>query len=491
MFAIARARSAFVTTVAFAAILTVAPSCAKDRPGAVPLEQGATRSAEMGRPAAQPERSRCGASSLSPEQHFVAEGLCTRVVAKKQGPLRGLAFAPNGDLIALTRKGEIKRYRDIDHDGLYGSTGEAVLWAKTGGEKNGHNCQLAGDFLYCGSKSTVRRWRWSADAARGGAGEDVILGMPEGGRHPGFPLLAADGFLYVVSGSASNSMSPMPADYDTNRNLVRRFALGRLSPEKALAWTDGEIVVRGSRNLTAIARDHAKKRVVAVDNSLDDAAHAGVDVHQDNPGEAIVAVEPGKKYGYPFCFFAQRIVENGRVIPPGTPVSAESKTEIPGIKEITTNVKSPRSDAWCAANVDRPLSMVQAHSSPLGLAFVDPDAKAFALPDKWKNGAFIALHGSWNRGASTAHKVVWIPASLPMPTSTAERTEMPYEVVFGGGKNGAPVDGAWSWKTGDDGEDPVRPVSVAISPVDGALYVSSDNGNGDDGAIYRIALPER
>lgn len=491
MFALTCAKSSALTTLALAATYLLALSCAKDRPGATPLEQGATRSAEMGKPAAQPERSRCGASSLAPSLHFVAEGLCTRVVAKKQGPLRGLVFAPNGDLVALTRKGEIKRYRDIDHDGTYGSTGEAVVWAKTGGEKNGHNCQLAGAFLYCGSKSSVRRWRWSPDANEGGAGEDVIVGMPEGGRHPGYPLLAADSFLYVVSGSAANSMSPMPADYDTNRNLVRRFALDKLAGGKATTWSEGEIVVRGSRNLTAIARDHAKKRVVAVDNSLDDAAHGGVDVHQDNPGEAIVAVEPGKKYGYPFCFFAQRIVENGKVIAPGTPVSAESKTEIPGIKEITTNVKSPKSDAWCAANVDKPLSMVQAHSSALGLAFVDPEAKAFALPDKWKDGAFIALHGSWNRERSTAHKVVWIPSTLPMPTSTAERTEMPYEVVFGGGKNGAPVDGAWSWKMGDDGEDPVRPVSVAISPVDGALYVSSDNGNGDDGAIYRIALPGR
>jgi glucose/arabinose dehydrogenase len=44
------------------------------------------------------------------------------------------------------------------------------------------------------------------------------------------------------------------------------------------------------------------------------------------------------------------------------------------------------------------------------------------------------------------------------------------------------------------GEYPVRPVGIAVSPVDGALYVSSDNApvyQGVDapnvGAIYRIA----
>jgi len=45
------------------------------------------------------------------------------------------------------------------------------------------------------------------------------------------------------------------------------------------------------------------------------------------------------------------------------------------------------------------------------------------------------------------------------------------------------------------GEDPVRPVGMAISPVDGALYVSSDNASVlggqesiEQGAIYRIGL---
>ena len=82
-----------------------------------------------------------------------------------------------------------------------------------------------------------------------------------------------------------------------------------------------------------------------------------------------------------------------------------------------------------------------------------------------------------------------------MPTSTKDATSFPYETVFGGGKYGAPRDGEWSWRLGDDGEDPVRPVGVAISPVDGALYVSSDNRSGPmskrSGSIYRIALVGR
>jgi hypothetical protein len=67
-------------------------------------------------------------------------------------------------------------------------------------------------------------------------------------------------------------------------------------------------------------------------------------------------------------------------------------------------------------------------------------------------------------------------------------------VIFGG----AAEDGLWGWASGPYGEYPVRPVGLAISPVDGALYVSSDNASiyrGTDsegqGALYRIAQTGR
>ena len=73
----------------------------------------------------------------------------------------------------------------------------------------------------------------------------------------------------------------------------------------------------------------------------------------------------------------------------------------------------------------------------------------------------------------------------------------PYEVVFGGGADGAPRDGSWGWHAGEVGETPVRPVGVAISPMDGALYISSDNGTVPlkrssgttaQGNLYRIGI---
>lgn len=481
-------------TAATAAIaLAACPGCAKDKPGAAPLERAASMSsADLGR--ATRLDAACGPRGLPPDRHFVAEGHCVRVVALEQGPLRALTFAANGDLLAVTSEGEIKRYRDVDHDGLYrDAPPETTVWAMTGGD-NGHNCQLEGQDLYCGSKSGVKRWRYAPELDEGGPGHDVVVGMPEGGRHPRHPVAVWDGFVYAVSGSADNSSSPMPADYDANRSVVKRFPIDKLVSGKPLHWRDGEIVVRGVRGITALARD-PRGRLIGIDSSMDDVARGGVDLHQDNPAEAIVALEPGKKYGYPFCFFAQRVVTGDAVVAPGTPLASEIKSRTPLLEVIARNIKSTRDDAWCAANVDRPMSFVQAHSSALGAIFPLPNAP-FALAEKWRGGVFVALHGSRNRETTTGNKVIWIPfdasAGAPMPTSTSEATAFPYEVVFGGGKYGAPRDGEWAWKLGEAGEDPVRPVGVAISPVDGALYVSSDNAGGltsaKSGAIYRIAL---
>ncbi|MBX3185559.1 MAG: hypothetical protein KF819_01035 [Labilithrix sp.] len=414
-----------------AALATLAPGCDKSKPGATTIESPRTRSAEVGDGDGARDVA-CGPRGLPPDRHFVAEGLCARVVATQQGRLRGLTFAPNGDLLAVTVDGEIKRYRDVDRDGLFASRPpETIVWATTGAD-NGHDCVLDDEQLYCGSRSGVKRWRYAPHLDRGGPGEDVVVGVPEGGRHRKHPVGSWEGFLYVAGGSAS-TVDPLPAGHDTRRAVVKRFALDKYTPGRPLQWRDGEIVTRGIRNATALARGPAGG--VAID-ARGDVDRAGEDVHDDVAGEAIVSLEKGR--------------------------------------------------------VDRPLSSAEARSSPLAIAFVPRAPRiADALFSRWQGGAFVALHGSWDRGASTGHEVVWL--SFDAEGKSADVTELPHEVVFGGGKFGAPHDGAWSWKVGDAGEDPVRPAGVAISPVDGALYVSSDNAGGSSptleasGSLYRIA----
>jgi glucose/arabinose dehydrogenase len=179
----------------------------------------------------------------------------------------------------------------------------------------------------------------------------------------------------------------------------------------------------------------------------------------------------GKAYGYPYCFTAQRVIAGGQVVLPGSQLQYGTVHD----------------DAWCATNSSPPATFIQAHSAPLDLVFFDDQPRG-ALPDRYRGGAFVALHGSWDRSPATGYKVIWIPfdasGNAPMPTSTMTDTTFPYEVVLGGGNATAAADGAWSWTSGDYSDQP-RFAGVAISPVDGALYATSDSG----GLIYRVGQP--
>ncbi|MDN8883639.1 hypothetical protein Q0M56_14135, partial [Staphylococcus aureus] len=53
----------------------------------------------------------------------------------------------------------------------------------------------------------------------------------------------------------------------------------------------------------------------------------------------------------------------------------------------------------------RPDYALGTHVAPLGLTF----AEKAALGSDFANGAFVALHGSWNRKPASGYKVVFVP----------------------------------------------------------------------------------
>ncbi|MEO6576759.1 MAG: hypothetical protein ABIP89_23130 [Polyangiaceae bacterium] len=417
----------------------------------------------------------CRGTPLPTDQHYVPAGLCARLVATNVLSQRQLTFAPNGDLFAVSRNGTIRLLRDTNGDGTFQPT-EVITWATAPGT-NGSNCHIdaAGGFLYAGSGDGVVRFPYSPTSMSGGAPQDVVTGQPNGG-HTLHTVHVYDGYLYVHSGSAanaSNDSNPTTSVYDTQRSLLRRFKLSTFDGTTPLAWLSGEIVNQGLRNMVGFTRN-AAGRMYGVVNGLDDVGYQTQDVHNDNPGEQVVQLTMGKNFGYPFCMTAQRIVSGGNLIVPGTQVANENYPS-PGVD-----------DAWCAANSTQPATFVQAHSAPLDITFFDSQPSG-GLPERWRNGAFIALHGSWDRGPATGSKVVWMPfdaaGNAPMPVSTATTTSFPYETVLGGGNAAGPTDGAWVWSSPAGGEGP-RPAGVAISPIDGALYIASDAG----GNIYRVGI---
>lgn len=99
------------------------------------------------------------------------------------------------------------------------------------------------------------------------------------------------------------------------------------------------------------------------------------------------------------------------------------------------------------------------HTASLGLAFY----KGKALSEKYKNGAFIGQHGSWNKSTLSGYKVVFVPF-----------------------KNGKPSGKPEDFLTGfiadaEKSEVYGRPVGIAVAN-DGALLVADDAGN----TIWRV-----
>jgi glucose/arabinose dehydrogenase len=112
------------------------------------------------------------------------------------------------------------------------------------------------------------------------------------------------------------------------------------------------------------------------------------------------------------------------------------------------------------AQTKTPDVLFQAHSAALGLQFYDGQT----FPEKYRNGAFVAFRGSWNRDRGTGYKVVFVPFDA------SGQPQGYYEDFL----TGFLVDpsGPRTWG---------RPVGLLVLP-DGSLLVTEEANN----RIYRI-----
>jgi glucose/arabinose dehydrogenase len=89
------------------------------------------------------------------------------------------------------------------------------------------------------------------------------------------------------------------------------------------------------------------------------------------------------------------------------------------------------------------------------------------FPEDYRGGAFVALHGSWNRSRRTGYKIVFIPFNKSEPQS-------------------GPVDFLTGWMLGEDKREVWgRPVGLLQMP-DGSLLVSDDGA----GKLWQITYEQ-
>lgn len=142
----------------------------------------------------------------------------------------------------------------------------------------------------------------------------------------------------------------------------------------------------------------------------------------------MTSVREGGFYGWPWSYFGQNVDE--RVAPPRPDLVAK------------------------AVSPDYALT---SHVAALGLAFTNGSA----MPEAYRNGAFVGNRGSWNRSAFNGYKVIYVPFVDGKPSG------MPQDVVTG-------------FLVNEEARG--RPVGLAIDGT-GALLIADDAGN----TVWRVA----
>ncbi|MEO8722532.1 MAG: sorbosone dehydrogenase family protein [Sphingobium sp.] len=301
--------------------------------------------------------------------------------------------------------------RDSDGDGK-AETRTTYL----SGLNSPYGMALVGDTLYVANTDALMAFPYKEDATRITAKGRKIIRLPADApnMHWTRNLIASpDGkLLYVAIGSNSN-VAEDGLDTETNRaNIVE------VNP----ATGDNRIFAAGMRNPVGMAWEPHSKALWAVVNERD---MLGSDLVPDY----LARVEFGGFYGWPWNYWGG--YEDRRVQPAR-----------PEVREYTK----------------RPDYALGNHVAPLGLTFAQ-DSKLGAPYD---NGAFVGLHGSWNRVPLSGYKVMFIPFDVD------------------GRPAGKPIDVLGGF-LGKDNSAHGRPVDVTFDQT-GALLVSDDVG----GVIWRV-----
>jgi glucose/arabinose dehydrogenase len=301
--------------------------------------------------------------------------------------------------------------RDADGDGV-AETRTAFIE----GLKSPFGMALIGDTLYVANTDAVVRFPYREGDTRIDAKGEKVADLPGGplNHHWTKNIIASrDGSrLYATSGSNSDH-----AENGIDKE-ERRAAIIEIN----LADGSTRVFASGLRNPNGLGWEPQSGALWTVVNERDE---LGSDLVPDY----LTSVQENGFYGWPYSYW-------GRHLDPRV------KTQRP---ELVTKAIVP----------DYALGT---HVAPLGLVF----ARGDLLPQHFRSGAFVGLHGSWNRQPASGYKVVFVPFVDGHPSGR------PLDVLTG-------FLDAQGFARG-------RPVGVAIDRA-GALLVADDVGN----AVWRVA----
>ena len=278
-----------------------------------------------------------------------------------------------------------------------------------------HGMTVVGNWFYVGNTNGVVRYPYKSGQTKIDGKGEKILDLPAGGHYTRNLLADPAGKkIYIAVGSASNVDEENGWEKDQ-----RRAGIVEINPDGSGA----RIFANGLRNPVGMDWEPHTKTLWTVVNERD---LLGDDLVPDY----LTSVKDGAFYGWPYSYFGQN--EDPRK-------------------------KGQRPDL--VAKAIKPDYALGSHVAALGLAFYQ--GKAF--PEKYHGGAFIGMHGSWNRSKMVGFKVAF--------------------VRFENGKPTGPLEDILTGFIADESkfEAHGRPVGVTVAP-DGSLLVADDSG----GKVWRV-----
>lgn len=324
----------------------------------------------------------------------------------KQIMKRAGAAVPSADRITLLRDADgdgVAEVRSVFAENLVSPFGMA----------------LVGSDFYVANTDALVRFRYEPGALRLAGAPVKLVDLPAGkiNYHWTKNVIAnaAGTRLYITVGSNSN-VGEKGMEHERGRAAIHEFDIASGSLR---------LYASGLRNPNGLDWHPRTGELWTTVNERDE---LGGDLVPDY----LTTVDDGDFYGWPWSYFGDIVDER---------------------------VRPARPDL--VAQARRPAYALGAHVAALGLAFYD----AGLLPARYREGAFIGLHGSWNRRPPSGYNVVFVPFAAGRPTGKPE-------TVLGGFLS-------------DDSEAYGRPVGVVVA-ADGAVLVADDVGN----TVWRLRPAE-
>ncbi|MFP4053029.1 MAG: PQQ-dependent sugar dehydrogenase [Phycisphaerae bacterium] len=282
------------------------------------------------------------------------EGFKVGIWARGLGRPRMMALGADGTVyITRPSQDDVIALRDADGDGSADGRGRTVVELE----------DVHGIYIHEGSKAYLATVGevFTCDIASDGTWSEprrIVTGMPTArGHHNRTLAIGPDGKLYITVGSTCNCCWEKNLE---NATMLVADADGR----------DREVFARGLRNTIGFGWHPETGELWGMDHGIDW-------LGPDTPPEELNQIRKGHHYGWPWVYGDRNTI------------GIEKHKAIGSLKEF-------------AEKTTPPVIGYQAHSSPIQMAFYTADQ----FPSEYRNDAFVAFHGSWNRNQPVGYEVV-------------------------------------------------------------------------------------